>query len=52
MHPDSDLVFSDLYRITSVTFVLVATLTMVFLVHLILNRFAPTRYVIAPPEAN
>jgi hypothetical protein len=46
MHPDSDLVFSDLYRITSVTFSLVATLTLVFLVHLILNCFAPTRYVI------
>ncbi len=25
MHPDSDLVFSDLYRITSVTVALVAT---------------------------
>ena len=32
MHPNSDTVFSDLYRITSVTFSLVATLTMVFLV--------------------
>jgi uncharacterized membrane protein YccC len=50
MHPDSDLVFSDLYRITSVTFSLVATLTMIFLVHLILNRFEATRYVIAPPK--
>ena len=52
MHPDSDLVFSDLYRITSVTFSLVATLTMVFLVHLILNRFEATRYIIAPPKAD
>ena len=52
MHPDSDLVFSDLYRITSVTFALVVTLTMVFLVHLILNRFEATRYVIAPPKAD
>jgi len=50
MHPDSDLVFSDLYRITSVTFALVATLTLVFLVHRILNCFAPTRYIVAPPE--
>ena len=52
LHPDSDLVFSDLYRITSVTFALVVTLTMVFLVHLILNRFEATRYVIAPPKAD
>ena len=52
MHPDTDLVFSDLYRITSVTFSLVATLTMVFLMHLILNRFEATRYVIAPPKAD
>ncbi|MDU7744975.1 MAG: DUF2955 domain-containing protein, partial [Citrobacter sp.] len=46
LHPDSDLVFSDLYRITSVTVALVATLTMVFLVHRILNCFAATRFVI------
>ena len=52
MHPDSDLVFSDLYRITSVTFSLVATLTMVFLMHLILNRFEATRYVIATPKVD
>lgn len=52
MHPDGDLVFSDLYRITSVTFSLVATLTLVFLVHRILNCFEPTRYVIAPPKAD
>jgi hypothetical protein len=30
LHPDQDLVFSDLYRITSVTVSLVVTLTMVF----------------------
>jgi hypothetical protein len=39
-------VFSDLYRIVSVTVALVATLTMVWLVHLILNRFEATRFVI------
>ncbi len=50
--PGQRPVFSDLYRITSVTFALVVTLTMVFLVHLILNRFEATRYVIAPPEAD
>jgi hypothetical protein len=31
LHPDQDLVFSDLYRITSVTVSLVVTLTLVFL---------------------
>jgi len=46
MHPDGDLVFSDLYRIVSVTVALVATLTVVFLMHMFLNCFAPTRYVI------
>ncbi|MNF19073.1 hypothetical protein D3C80_2235760 [compost metagenome] len=49
MHPDGDLVFSDLYRIVSVTVALVSTLTMVFLVHLFLNLFEPTRYVIREP---
>ena len=38
--------FSDLYRIVSVTVALVATLTVVFLMHMFLNCFAPTRYVI------
>ncbi|MHB9326850.1 DUF2955 domain-containing protein [Phytobacter ursingii] len=46
LHPDTDLVFSDLYRIVSVTVALLGTLTMVFLVHLILNRFEVTRFVI------
>ena len=46
LHPDTDLVFSDLYRIVSVTVALLGTLTMVFLVHLILNRFEATRFVI------
>ena len=49
MHPNQDLVFSDLYRIVSVTVSLFITLTLVFLVHLLLNRFAATRYVIPPP---
>ncbi|WP_072570406.1 DUF2955 domain-containing protein [Enterobacter sp. SA187] len=51
MHPNQDLVFSDVYRIASVTVSLLVTLTMVFLVHLILNRFEATRYVIDPPQA-
>ncbi len=49
MHPNQDLVFSDLYRIVSVTVSLFITLTLVFLVHILLNRFAATRYVIPPP---
>jgi hypothetical protein len=46
LHPDQDLVFSDLYRITSVTVSLIVTLTLVFLMHRMLNCFAPTRFVI------
>jgi len=46
LQPDRDLVFSDLYRIVSVTVALLVTLTLIWLVHLILNRFAATRYVI------
>ena len=46
LHPDTDLVFSDLYRIVSVTVSLLGTLTLIWLVHLILNRFAATRFVI------
>lgn len=38
--------FSDLYRITSVTVALIVTLTMVFLMHRLLNCFAPTRFVV------
>ncbi|MEL0551218.1 MULTISPECIES: DUF2955 domain-containing protein [Enterobacteriaceae] len=45
LHPDQDLIFSDLYRITSVTTSLIVTLTLVFLVHRILNCFAPTRFI-------
>ena len=47
MHPDSDLVFSDLYRITSVTVSLVVTLTLVLLMHRLLNCFAATRFVVS-----
>ncbi|MFP2467206.1 DUF2955 domain-containing protein [Pseudescherichia vulneris] len=51
LHPEQDLVFSDLYRVVSVTVSLLATLTMVFLLHLILNRFAATRFVVNNPNA-
>ncbi len=49
MHPEQDLVFSDLYRISSVTISLLITLTVVFLVHKILNLFEPTRFVVTDP---
>ena len=49
MHPEQDLVFSDLYRVASVTVSLLVTLTVVFLVHRILNLFAPTRFIITDP---
>ncbi|MDP0902149.1 hypothetical protein Q6259_26555, partial [Klebsiella pneumoniae] len=45
LNPYQDLVFSDLYRITSVTVSLVVTLTLVFLMHRLLNCFAATRFV-------
>ncbi|ERK10134.1 MAG: DUF2955 domain-containing protein [Shewanella oncorhynchi] len=44
LRPDQDIIFSNFYRITSVTIALLATLTMIFLVHMVLNRFAPTRF--------
>lgn len=46
MHPEQDLVFSDLYRISSVIISLLITLTVVFLVHRILNLFEPTRFIV------
>ena len=46
LQPDGDLVFSDLYRATSVTISLLATLTMVFILHRLLNCFAPTRFIV------
>ncbi|SUQ58457.1 Uncharacterised protein [Raoultella terrigena] len=49
LHPDSDLVFGDLYRMTSVVVGLFVTLAMVFVVHLFPNRFAATRYISKPP---
>lgn len=49
LRPDSDLVFGDLYRMTSVVVGLLATLAMVFVLHLVLNCFAATRYVNTPP---
>lgn len=49
LHPEQDLVFSDLYRVTSVAVSLLITLTVVFFVHRILNIFEPTRYIVSDP---
>ncbi len=46
LQPDQDLVFSDMYRVTSVTVSLLGTLTMVFLVHRILNCLQATRFIV------
>ncbi len=42
--PDNDLVFSALYRISSILFAIVATLLACYLVHRLLNSFAATRF--------
>lgn len=43
LEPNQDLVYSDLYRILSVCVSLVVTVTVVFILHLLLNRFPSTR---------
>lgn len=42
--PGGDLVFSALYRVSSILFAIVATLLVTYLVHLMLNRFESTRF--------
>ncbi|WP_019615710.1 DUF2955 domain-containing protein [Psychromonas ossibalaenae] len=42
--PDNDLVFSALYRISSILFAIVATLLFCYLIHRLLNSFAATRF--------
>ncbi len=44
LQPDQDIVFSDLYRFTSVSVALVATLLVTYLLHKILNYFPATRF--------
>ncbi|MFP8966102.1 DUF2955 domain-containing protein [Pokkaliibacter sp. CJK22405] len=46
LKPEQDLIYSALYRISSVAGAVVITLTLVYLLHLILNRFDSTRYVV------
>lgn len=41
--PDSDLMFSALYRVSSVLFAIVATLLFTYAVHRLLNRYEATR---------
>ncbi|ABC29974.1 Permease of the major facilitator superfamily [Hahella chejuensis KCTC 2396] len=44
LSPTSDLVFSGLYRISSIFFAIVVTLLATYLVHRVLNQFAATRF--------
>ncbi|NIG77642.1 DUF2955 domain-containing protein [Cedecea neteri] len=46
MHPNQDIVFSALYRISSVSVAIVGTLAVTFIIHKILNNFASTRYIV------
>jgi len=44
LSPGDDLVFSALYRVSSILFAIVATLLVTYLVHLTLNQFESTRF--------
>jgi len=44
LSPNSDLVFSSLYRMSSISFAIVATLLACYLSHHLLNSFAATRF--------
>jgi len=44
LSPNSDLVFSGLYRMSSISFAIVATLLACYLTHHLLNSFAATRF--------
>ena len=44
MQPNSYIVFRDLYRLTSVTVSLLATLVVTFVMHKVLNYFTATRF--------
>ncbi|ART82561.1 1,4-alpha-glucan branching protein [Oceanisphaera profunda] len=46
--PEHDLVYSALYRMSSMTLAILVTLCCVYLVHKFLNLFPSTRYVIMP----
>lgn len=44
LSPGSDLVYSALYRVSSILFAIVITLLITYLVHRMLNRFAATQF--------
>ncbi|MBF9003375.1 MULTISPECIES: DUF2955 domain-containing protein [Vibrio] len=44
LSPGGDLVFSALYRVSSILFAIVATLLITYAVHILLNRFESTRF--------
>ncbi|MFT6927640.1 MAG: hypothetical protein ACJAZP_003279 [Psychromonas sp.] len=44
LSPDNDLIFSGLYRMSSIAFAIVATLLACYLTHHLLNSFAATRF--------
>jgi len=44
LSPDQDLIFSALYRVSSIVFAVVATLLVCYLVHRLLNMFEATRF--------
>ncbi|WP_166424336.1 DUF2955 domain-containing protein [Paraglaciecola sp. 20A4] len=46
LSPQQDLVYNALYRFTSVTVSVAATLTAVYLMHCFLNQFVATRFVV------
>ncbi|WP_084055419.1 DUF2955 domain-containing protein [Carnimonas nigrificans] len=46
LQPDQDLIYSDLYRITSVAFALSVTVVVAWLIHHFLNLFPGTRMIV------
>ncbi|BDH45938.1 1,4-alpha-glucan-branching protein [Salmonella enterica subsp. enterica serovar Choleraesuis] len=45
LHPNTDVVFTDMYRVVSVAVSIVCTLSVVYILHKVLNLFPGTRYV-------
>lgn len=44
LSPGGDLVYSALYRVSSILFAIVVTLLVTYFVHRLLNRFESTRF--------
>ena len=49
LSPQQDLVYSALYRFTSVSVSITVTLAAIYLMHRLLNRFANTRFIVEAP---